>query len=372
MDAFEKRKYSEAAFFKLMLSNSVIVSYGTVTAIDLDNVEVTLSVSSKNFAEKISCVFMQLGNEQFSLSFRPEISMRVIVFSPHKGAPGMYSSFEQLKSKTGKNFISTGSPAIYSSQQSFCFPLMESTSSALSSLLVDNNVLTLEIAHSLITSINGSVNLFVSKDTVIELNEGTNHTRNYEGNMEETFGMVQGISGTEKEGDYIYKKTYGKFSSVEKNYESGAKITVGKAYEKPFLADKGALLDSSAPVTMEFGASAPVTLSFGAPVALQNNAPLTLTFGESVLVITADAENGLDIALTGSTKVNISAAAGKFSFSNNTGSLKDILDKVADLFTNMTTIGPNVVSGAPYTAGATPATAALATELKTLVAGLLE
>lgn len=372
MDAFERRKYSEAAFFKLMLSNSVIVSYGIITAVDLDTVEVTLSVSSKNFADKVSCTFMQLGNEQFSLSFKPEINMRVVVFSPHKGATGMFDSSVQLKAKTGKNFISTGAPVIYSSQQAFCFPLMKATSSALSSLLVDNNILTLEVAHSLISSINGDINLLINKDTVIEFNEGTKHVKNCEGNLEETFGMVQGISGTEKEGDYIYKKTYGKFSSVEKNYESGAKITVGKAYEKPFLADKGALLDSSAPVTMEFGASAPATLSFGAPVALQNNAPLTLTFGESVLVITADAENGLDIALTGSTKVNISAAAGKFSFSNSTGSLKDILDKVADLFTNMTTIGPNVVPGSPYTAGATPATAALATELKTLVAGLLE
>ena len=77
MDAFEKSKYSEAAFFKLMLSNSVIVSYGTITAIDLDSVEVALSVSNKNFAEKINCTFMQLGNEQFSLSFRPEIGISI-------------------------------------------------------------------------------------------------------------------------------------------------------------------------------------------------------------------------------------------------------------------------------------------------------
>ena len=364
MDAFEKSKYSEAAFFKLMLSNSVIVSYGTITAIDLDSVEVALSVSNKNFAEKINCTFMQLGNEQFSLSFRPEIGLRVVVFSPHKGTPGMYNSAAQLKAKTGKNFISTGAPAIYSSQQAFCFPLMKATSSALSSLLVDNNILTLELAHSLMSSINGNINLLINKDTVIEFNEGTKHIKNCEGSMEETFGMVEGIGGAEKEGDFVYKETYGKFSSVEKNYESGLKVTVGKAYEKPFLTDKGALLDSSAPVTMEFGT--------GAPVTLQHGAPLTLAFGEGAMTITLDEENGLDIALTGSTKVNISAATGKFNISNSTGSLKAILDKVADLFTNMTTIGPNVVPGAPYTAGATPATTALATELKTLVAGLLE
>ena len=364
MDAFEQGKYSEAAFFKLMLSNSVIVSYGTITAIDLDSVEVTLSVSDKNFAEKISCTFMNFGNDQFLLSFKPVINMRVVVFSPHKGTSGMYDSFSQLKAKTGKNFISTGSPTVYSSQQAFCFPLMKSTSAALSSLLIDNNILSFELAHSLVSSLDGTVNLLINKDTTIEFNEGSKHTKNYEGNLEETFGMVQGANGTEKQGTYVYRETYGKFSSVEKNYESGLNVKVGKAYEKPFLTEKGELLDSSAPVTIEFGTQAPLMLKHGAP--------LTLTFGDSVMTITADSENGLDIALTGTTKVTISAQTGKLKFNNSMGSLKDILDKIADLFTNMTTIGPNVVPGAPYTAAATPATTALAAELKTLVAGIFE
>ena len=191
MDAFERRKYSESAFFKLMLSNSVIVSYGNITAIDLDSVEVTLSVSNKTFADKINCVFMQLGNEQFALSFRPEIGMRVIVFSPHKGAPGMFDSSAQLKAKTGKNFISTTSPTLYSSQQSFCFPLIKATTSALSSLLIDNNILTLELAHSLISSVNGNINLLINKDTVIEFNEGTKHIKNCEGSLEENIGYYE-------------------------------------------------------------------------------------------------------------------------------------------------------------------------------------
>jgi hypothetical protein len=356
MDAFELRKYSEAAFFKLMLSNSVIVSYGTITAIDLDSVEVTLSVSSKNFADKISCTFMQLGNELFSLSFKPKIGTRVVVFSPHKGAPEMYDSSAQLKAKTGKNFITSGSPAVYSSQLAFCFPMVKSTSSALSSLLIDNNIMTLEVAHSLVTSINGDINLVINKNTTVEFNEGTQHIKNCEGNMEESFGMVQGANGIEKAGTYVYKETYGKHSSVEKNYESGAKITVGKAYETPFLEDKGELGDVAGPVTIELGTAAPVTL----------------TFGDSQITIKADTEAGLDIALKGALKINLTAETGKFTISNSASSLKDVLDKIADLFTNLTTVGPNVVVGVPYAAASDPATVALAAELKTLIAGLIE
>ena len=356
MDAFEQNKYNEDAYFKLMLSNSVIVSYGTITAIDFDSVEVTLAVSNRNFADKINCTFMNLGNDQFSISFKPAISMKVVVFSPHKGTNGMYDSFLQMKSKTGKNFISTGSPAVYSSQQSFCFPLMKSTSSALSSLLIDNGIMSLQMTHDLVGNIKGVVDLFINNDTTIELNEGTKHIRNTEGDLIETCGMVEGISGTEKQGTYLYEETYGKFSTVKKNYESGAEITIGKAYEKPFLDNKGALVDSSAPVTINLGSTAPVTL----------------TFGDTAMTIALDSTDGIDITLTGTAKVSLVTAAGKFKIGNDTATLKVILDKIADLFTNMTTIGPNVVPGAPYTAAATPATATLAAEIKTLAAGLFE
>jgi hypothetical protein len=372
MDAFERNKFNQSSFIEYSLSKMTIISYGFISAIDFNTVIVTATVSDTGIAKKIRCVFMNSGDSIFAVCRKPVIGMSVLVLSPNKAAEGMYETSAQLIKDKKQEFIVTGKPAVFSSQLALCIPVVKANFQSLNNLVINNTNLTLEIKNELFAELTNSIEIDLKGDSSIELHEGTEHFRGCYGNMEETFGMVEGISGTEKEGDYIYKKTYGKFSSVEKNYESGAKITVGKAYEKPFLADKGALLDSSAPVTMEFGAGAPVTLSFGAPVALQNNAPLTLTFGESVLVITADAENGLDIALTGSTKVNISAAAGKFSFSNSTGSLKDILDKVADLFTNMTTIGPNVVPGAPYTAGATPATAALAAELKTLVAGLLE
>lgn len=372
MNNFEQSKFNITSFIQQLISGRLIVSYGFITDISPDFVTVTAAVSDSTLPLKIRCTYMNLGNELFSIHREPEIGTRVLVLSPNKAADGMYKNYEQILEDEGRSFILTGALSSYSSQFAMCIPIMEVSSLAKNRLMVDDELLSLFLTTEFSALIDNHVEVDLTGNSSIELHEGTEHFRGCYGNMEQTFGMVQGISGTEKEGDYIYKKTYGKFSSVEKNYESGAKITVGKAYEKPFLADKGALLDSSAPVTMEFGAGAPATLSFGAPVALQNNAPLTLTFGESVLVITADAENGLDIALTGSTKVNISAAAGKFSFSNSTGSLKDILDKVADLFTNMTTIGPNVVPGAPYTAEATPATAALATELKTLVAGLLE
>lgn len=375
MDAFEQNKYSEAAFFKLMLSNFVIVSYGTITAIDFDSVEVTLSVSNKKFADKVNCTFMSLGNEQFSLSFKPAINMQVVVFSPHKGANGMYESFKQLKTKTGTNFISTGSSAVYSSQQAFCFPLLKLTSLALSSLLVDNKIITLELAHSLVSSINGTVDIIINNDTVIEFNEGSKHTRNFEGDLEETFGMVEGSEGTEKQGTYLYEETYGKYSTVKKNFESGLDIVVGKAYEKPFLENKGSLIDSSAPVTIELGANAPATMSFGSPVTinLDEEAPLTLVYGDDLIKITVDKDTGFDISVTGSKEINLSAKSGKLKFSNSNGSLKDIFDKIADMCSTITTIGPNVVPAVPYAAGVDPATAAkFSVELKAFVAGILK
>ena len=364
MNNFEQSKFNITAFIQQLISGRVIVSYGFITDVNPDFVTVTAAVSASVTPSKIKCVYMNLGNELFSVNSEPEIGTRVLVLSPDKAAEGMYESYEQILENEGRSFILTGAMSSYSSQFAMCIPIMEASSVAVNRLMVNDELLSLILSTEVSASIDNNIEIDTFGDSSIELHEGTEHFRGCYGNMEETFGMVEGIGGAEKEGDFVYKDTYGKFSSVEKNYESGLKVTVGKAYEKPFLTDKGALLDSSAPVTMEFGT--------GAPVTLQHGAPLTLAFGEGVMTITLDEENGLDIALTGSTKVNISAATGKFNISNSTGSLKAILDKVADLFTNMTTIGPNVVSGAPYTAGATPATAALATELRTLVAGLLE
>ena len=372
MTTFDESKFSFAKFVEVFLSNTTIVSYGFITAIDYGSVIVTPAVTDKVSVEKIRCTFMNLGDELFAVLRKPVLGMRVLVLSPNKAAEGMFESAAQLNATEGKAYISTGSPAIYSSQFAFCVPIMKATSQALSSLVIESAFLTADIKHEIIASFDNPVELDLMGDSSIELHEGTEHFRGCYGNIEETFGMVQGTSGTEKDGDYVYKTTYGKFSSVEKNYESGVKATIGKAYEKPFLTEKGALVDSSAPVTVDFGTKAPVTVSFGDTVSLTHHKPLTIVFGEGTMTITADPENGLDIALTGASKATITAATGKLKFSNSIGSIKDVLDKIADLFTNMTTIGPNVVPGAPYTAGATPATEALAAELKTLVAGIFE
>lgn len=355
MDSFEQNKYNSVKFIEAVLSNTTIVSYGFITAIDFDSVVVSPAVSDGRM-EKIRCVFMNLGDPVLTVNRKPTLQMTVLVLSPNKAAEGMYEPYEQLNMNEGRDCILTGSPAVYSSQYAICIPITNSIFQALNSITIDSTLITAEIKTEIMASLYGAVELDLFEDTSIELHEGTEHFRGCYGNMEQTFGMVQGIGGAEKEGDYIYKETYGKFSSVEKNYESGAVITVGKAYEKPFLDNKGALVDSSAPVTIELGTGAPVTL----------------TFGDSAMTVTADAENGLDIVLTGALKVSLTADAGKFSIANTSGSLKAIMDKIADLFTNMTTIGPNVVPGAPYTAAATPATATLAAEIKTLVAGLLE
>lgn len=356
MDAFQLNKFNETQHLQKFLSGAVIVSYGFITAVESDTVEVTLSVSDTGSAEKVSSTFMNLGDDLFSVQRRPAIGMRVMVFAPNKAAEGMYESYAQLNLNEGRNYVMTGSPSVYSSQFTFCVPVTKSSSQAISALIIDSTSLTAEIKQEMLITLYSNLEVDLKGDSSIELHEGTDHFRGCYGNMEQTFGMVEGIGGAEKDGDYVYKETYGKFSSVEKNYESGAVITVGKAYEKPFLDDKGALIDSSAPVTIELGTGAPVTL----------------TFGETAMTITADTENGLDIVLTGALKVSLTADAGKFSIANASGSLMTILDKIADLFTNMTTIGPNVVPGAPYTAAATPATATLAAEIKTLVAGLLE
>lgn len=357
LDGFELNKYNSSAFIKALIANSIIVSYGFITAIDFDTVTVTLAVSSKSTADKVNCTFMNIGNEQFSLALKPILNMRVLVLAPNKAAEGMYVDFEQLNLNEGRTYIQTDTPAMYSSEHTFCIPIMRSGSQAINSLIADSSNLTAEIKHELIAVMQGEVELDLYNDTSIEMHEGTDHFRGCYGSIEETFGMVEGIGGVEKEGNYVYKETYGKFSSVEKNYESGAKIVVGKAYEKPFLTNKGALVDSSAPVTMEFGTGAPVTL----------------IFGDSVVTIKADTETGLDIALTGTMKVSITADTGKFSIGNSTGSLKDILDKIADLCAAITTVGGNVVPGAPYPAAVDPATALKFTgELKTLIAGILE
>lgn len=350
MNAFEKNKYSPNEFVKVALANFTIVSYGFITTIDFDSVIVTPVVTDKNSADKIRCTFMTLGDETFSVIRKPVLGMRVLVLSPNKAAEGMYESYQQITVNNGTDHISTGAPAIYSARFAFCVPLMKGTSSALNSFIIDDDLLSAEIKTELMALIKGDMELDFKGNTSIELHEGTENFRGCYGNMEEFFGMVQGANGVEKEGTYVYKETYGKYSSVEKNYESGAKITVGKAYAKPFLENKGELGDVEGPVTIELGASAPVTL----------------TFGESQLTINADTEAGFSIALKGALKATITAESGLIKIGNTTGTLAAILNELFTALTSLATVG------GPTSQTIAPQTVAAIEQVKAKVASIFE
>jgi len=352
-DAFERNKYSELDYVKNIISDAMIVSYGSISVIDSDSVVVTQAVSDTGAAERIRCTFMNLGSSVFSLALRPAEGMRVVVLSPNRAVDGMYDSLEQIEKSHPKGYIDTTNASSYSSQHALCFPMVKATTQALSSLIIESDLVTAEIKTELVASLKDTVEIDLYGDSSIELHEETEHFRGCYGNMLQTFGMKQGIEGKEKEGTYEYEETFGKYSSVKKNYESGAEITVGKAYETPFLEDKGALIDSSAPVTINLGATAPVTL----------------TFGENKVIIKADV-NGLDIDLTGAAKVNITAVDGKFGISNKDGSLKDIFDKISELCAAINTIGgPAAQTLAPDLIAKFTAPAG---ELPALVAKILE
>lgn len=323
MNNFEQSKFNITSFIQQLISGRLIVSYGFITDISPDFVTVTAAVSDSTLPLKIRCTYMNLGNELFSIHREPEIGTRVLVLSPNKAADGMYKNYEQILEDEGRSFILTGALSSYSSQFAMCIPIMEVSSLAKNRLMVDDELLSLFLTTEFSALIDNHVEVDLTGNSSIELHEGTEHFRGCYGNMEQTFGMVQGIGGTEKEGDYTYKETYGKFSSVEKNYESGAKVTVGKAYETPFLDSKGILGDSSAPVTIDLGAGAPVTL----------------TFGESIMTIKADTTAGIDIAVTGALPVKIIADAGLLKFGNSIGSLASVLNELFDALGSLGTVG---------------------------------
>ena len=177
MDAFERNKFNEESFIKYVLGNSMIVSYGFISAIDFDTVTVTTLVSDKKYADKITCVFMNLGNDQFSIALEPTVNMRVVVLSPNKGAVGMYETEAQITKEQGRNFISASAPAVYSSQFCFCIPLLRSTVQSLSSLIINNDALIGEIKHEMIMTLFEAMELDIMGDTNIELHEGTKHFR---------------------------------------------------------------------------------------------------------------------------------------------------------------------------------------------------
>lgn len=367
MDAFEYNKHNEAEYFKSVLSNYIIVSYGFITSIDSDTVVVTLAVSDKGSAERVTCTFMNLGDDQFSLRRKPVVNMRVLVLAPNKVAEGMYESYDQLNLEQGRNFVLTRNPSIYSSQNAICVPIMKSTAQSLSSVIIDSVSLTAEIKHQLLISVYGALELDIYEDTNIEYHEDTNHFRGFYGNLEKTFGILEGAEGKEKEGTFNYEESYGKYSIVKKNYESGLTTVIGKSYPTPFLADKGELEDTDAPVLIDIGNNSPVTINIG------EGSSISLAIGETKINISVDTTNGIDISLKDAAKVNIVTETGKFKFKNDNGSLKELFDKIADLCAGITTIGGNVVPAVPYAAGVDPATAAkFSVELKNMIADILE
>jgi len=368
MDAFERNKYNELSYIKSIIAESIIVSYGFITAVEFDGVVVTLSVSNSGSAERVKCTFMNLGFEGFSISMRPEVGMRVLVLSPNKSAEGMYESYDQINIAQGREYILTGTAASYSSQTAMCIPVMKSTVQALNSLIIDSTSISAELKYELLVALHAPVEIDLMSDTNIELHEGTEHFRGCYGNMEQTFGFLQGIEGTEKPGEYVYKETYGKYSSVEKNYESGMDLVIGKAYEKPFLDAKGALLDSSAPVTLTFGKKAPINMDASAPITINlgTDAPVTLTFGESALVISADITAGFSVAVTGPAEIALTAEAGMLNIGNTTGSLLAIF---SDLITAIEAL---VTVGGPTTQTIAPATVAALEVVKTKIAMILK
>lgn len=323
MNAFERNKFNQSSFIEYSLSKMTIISYGFISAIDFNTVIVTATVSDTGMAKKIRCVFMNSGDSIFAVCRKPVIGMSVLVLSPNKAIEGMYETSAQLIKDRKQEFIVTGKPAVFSSQLALCIPVVKANFQSLNNLVINNTNLTLEIKNELFAEFTSNIEIDLKGNSSIELHEGTEHFRGCYGSMEETFGMVQGIGGAEKEGDFVYKETYGKYSSVEKNYESGAKVTVGKAYETPFLESKGALVDSSAPVTIDLGAGAPVTL----------------TFGESIMTIKADTTAGIDIAVTGALPVKIIADAGLLKFGNSIGSLASVLNELFDALGSLGTVG---------------------------------
>lgn len=350
-DAFEYNKYSEDQFVKKIIANSVIVSFGYITAIEVDHVIVTLAVSDRQTAEKASCKYMGFGSEIFSVFSKPRINMRVLVLAPNKGADGMYDSFAQMNQSQGRNYIFTSVAAVYSSQFALCIPVVPSVIDALTSIVADESYLSATVKQDIIATLAGTVTLDFNGGTDFEFDEETNHYRDYFGNLYQSFGMLQGIGGVEKEGDYEYEEIYGKYTKVKKTYESGLDIIVGKAYPTPFLEDKGELADASAAITVELGEAVPVTL----------------TFGDSKLTVSLSADAGLDMVLTGSAKASIVADAGKVKVGNSTGSLKDVLNKIADLCSQINTTGTATAQTLE------PGLAAqFSGELKTLIAAIFD
>lgn len=352
MNAFEDNKYNSTDAINSILAEATIVSYGYISAIDFDSVIVTQTVSDIGTGEKIRCKFMVLGDDVFALQRTPSTGMRVAVFSANKSADGMFDTAEQLESDEGQGFIVTGSPANYSAQYAFCFPVRQYDEGADNTIEIEDDIIAIDFDSEVIAALNGDVDIDFNSNTNIEFHEGTENFIGHYGNLEEAYGYTQGVDGAEKEGPFTRKITHGKNCSVEQSYEKGFDLKVGKAFPTPFADDPG---------TEEDVEGAPVTGTFGA------NSPMTLTFGDNVITISIDPASGFSVALTGSASVNLTAATGKLKIGNDMGSLKDVLEQIIDAVASLTTEG-----GATAQAASAATQALCNTTIKPLVGNILE
>jgi len=359
-DAFELNKYNAADLIILMLREALIVSYGFIDAIDIDSVSVTLTVSNKSTANRVRCKFMNLGNESFAINQQPKVGMRVVVFAPQMGADRMFEASNQIATSDGRNYIFTENPATYSSQFAFCVPFAPDLLGAINSISIEEEGIALDIAQQVIAEYSSAVFIDYENETNIEYHAGEHFRGFYGTKWEELFGVQEGINGTELEGEYEFISTFGRWSKVLKNYESGLEMTIGKAHPTPFAEDKGELEDTNAPVNITIGSLA--------PLLVKTNSAIDITVDAS-----ENAEANITINLKGSAKFSIVAEDGKFEFKNGESSLKDIFLAIADLLKAIQVVD----TGTPAVpAGMWPLSpdvlAKIDTDLTPLINGLLD
>jgi hypothetical protein len=383
MDAFELNKYNPIDFVKVILSETLIVGYGYITEIDFDSVIVTLSVTDKSFAEKVRCVFMSFGDEKFSFVTRPEIGMRVVTLSPVKIEKRGFNSYRETELSERRSYIFNENPISYSSQLALCFPMIKAQEHSKTSLVFDQTGVLLNSEENFLNMFRQEFITHFMGNSLFVFHENTMTTIDIQGSIKKTFGMIEGQNGNEAEGEYVYQSTFGRYSKIKTEIEGSLDVVIGKRYEFPFKENKGNLIDSSAPVTVLLSSSAPVTMQTDSPVtlsfgensklSLNHNSPVEISFGDSVVKIAVDKDYGLNIELKGSNKVQVTAENGKLKMGNTQGTLKTILDKIADLCSTIQTTGVTPPEGSPITLSLDPSLVTkFSNELKNLIAEILE
>jgi hypothetical protein len=329
MDAWERNKYSFVDLITKLIGQQLIVSFGKIASINSDTVQVALAVNTKPKPEILTCVYLNFGSSFFAINLEPQVGASVIIFTPQKGAETMFNNAVQTI---------TDSPVTYSTAYAFCIPFTLETYSLANSLSINSKGIFLDVTQNFLAGFSAAAMLNFEADTAINYTGGA-HTRSFYGSRwEEMLGMEEGIEGAEfeieideediEEDKYIYEliTTYGTWSKLFRNYQSGAIVTVGKAYTTPYAEDKGELIDTKAPVTVTIGGLAPITVDTTSKIELTIDA-------------SENEEANVIINLKGGAKFSINAADGTFDFSNSKTSLKDILLKISELYQGIITIG---------------------------------